>query len=702
MDTERKWQVHKFGGTSVANADRYKQVAKILVDDKKKQIQDARKRPTAVVVSAMSKVTDGLVELVQLATKEAKSEKSTYEQRWRDLKQKHFDAIEDLKSVVSGHPKQGLFDKLKSTIEDDFANILHFLKSIWLSRSCSEQLAELIMGHGEVWSAQLLNAYLNCLTDTTSWNIQWLDAREVLTLKDTSDNTQKNSGPIIDWTISSQKLDQWLAAIADTYTGASAEPDILVITGFVCSTHDGLAATLKRNGSDFSASIFGKLLHASVVNIWTDVDGVYSADPRKVHDAVMLSEMTYMEAVELAYFGAKVIHPRTIEPIISSKIPLILRNTFNVSCPGTLIRPPREDEIQGDVPTHIRLNQIIKGFSTVDHLALLNVEGTGMIGVPGVAERLFGAVRAAEISVVLISQASSEHSICFAVPSAQAVRARKTVEEAFYRELREGQIQEVEVLDNVCIVAAVGDNMRHTCGVAAKFCLAMGRANVNIRAIAQGSSERNMSVVIDQADAQRALQAVHREFVTSSLLSSPVINGQTHTVTGHNALSPLLDMHSASSSVLPAPPVPFALRDGEEEAEEGEESRVAIANMAVGKVAESGGCAELAIAVVCSDLSSMSDTLKQKLARLAPSTVKVIVNLSDRSMMVGVLDLHTLNDTNTAFTEESFSRQFTNTFLECSRMIIDCSRRHATADFLWNLCHTHGVSIIDQIAFQGL
>eukprot|EP00742_Colponemidia_sp_Colp-10_P002563 GILJ01002738.1.p1 GENE.GILJ01002738.1~~GILJ01002738.1.p1 ORF type:complete len:691 (+),score=114.79 GILJ01002738.1:52-2124(+) len=690
MDTERKWQVHKFGGTSVANADRYKQVAKILVDDKKKQIQDARKRPTAVVVSAMSKVTDGLVELVQLATKEAKSEKSTYEQRWRDLKQKHFDAIADLKSVVSGHPKQGLFDKLKSTIEDDFDNILHFLKSIWLSRSCSEQLAELIMGHGEVWSAQLLNAYLNCLTDTTSWNIQWLDAREVLTLKDTSDNTQKNSGPIIDWTISSQKLDQWLAATADTDTGASAEPDILVITGFVCSTHDGLAATLKRNGSDFSASIFGKLLHASVVNIWTDVDGVYSADPRKVHDAVMLSEMTYMEAVELAYFGAKVIHPRTIEPIISSKIPLILRNTFNVSCPGTLIRPPREDEIQGAVPTHIRLNQIIKGFSTVDNLALLNVEGTGMIGVPGVAERLFGAVRAAEISVVLISQASSEHSICFAVPSSQAVRARKTVEEAFYRELREGQIQEVEVLDHVCIVAAVGDNMRHTCGVAAKFCLAMGRANVNIRAIAQGSSERNMSVVIDQADAQRALQAVHREFFTSSLMSSPVINGQTHTVTGHNALSPLLDMHSAS-------PVPFALHDKEQDAREKEENRVAIAKMQnqVGK--------ELAIAVVCSDLSSMSDLLKQKLARLSPSTVKVIVNLSDCTMMIDVLDLHTFNDnTKTAFNESSFSRQFTSTCSECSHIIIDCSRRDANVDFLWNLCPTHGVSIIDQFAFVGL
>ena len=299
----------------------------------------------------------------------------------------------------------------------------------------------------------------------------------------------------VDWERSKSQTAEWLKEL---------KTDWVVITGFVASTPEGIPTTLKRNGSDFSASIFGKLLEARAITIWTDVDGVLSADPRLVPEAVVLDDVSYQEATELAYFGAKVVHPSTMAPAIENKIPIWIRNTFNPSCPGTRIR-----EKSGSSHT-------VKGFATVDGMALVNVEGTGMIGVPGVANRLFGALREVGVSVVMISQASSEHSICFAIPEAQAALARKTVERAFFAELHHNQIQMIDVTENCSILAAVGDNMVDHPGVAGKFFSALGKARVNIRAIAQGSSERNISTVIDRADSRKALRAVHAAFYLSN------------------------------------------------------------------------------------------------------------------------------------------------------------------------------------------
>jgi aspartokinase/homoserine dehydrogenase 1 len=318
----------------------------------------------------------------------------------------------------------------------------------------------------------------------------WLDARRVLTVEPGA------QAVAVDWALTRERLSAWQAE----EEGA----DLVVVTGYVASTPDGVATTLKRNGSDFSASIFGALLCADSITIWTDVDGVLSADPRRVPDAVVIPELSYQEAAELAYFGAKVVHPNTMSPAIKLGIPIHIKNTFRPEAPGT--------RIAGDSAPA----PPVKGFATVEEMALVNVEGTGMIGVPGVAHKLFGALGAAGVSVVMISQASSEHSICFAVPASQAALARRTVEDAFLAERHRGEVQTVEVSGGCCILAMVGDGMIERVGIAGQFLGALGRAGVNVRAIAQGSSERNVSAVVEQRDATKALRAVHSAFYLSS------------------------------------------------------------------------------------------------------------------------------------------------------------------------------------------
>jgi aspartokinase/homoserine dehydrogenase 1 len=292
-----------------------------------------------------------------------------------------------------------------------------------------------------------------------------------------------------------------------------------VITGYVAALPDGTPTTLKRNGSDFSASIFGSLLDASEIVIWTDVDGVLSADPRRVPEAVLLEEMSYEEAMELAYFGAKVVHPRTMQPAVERGIPIWIKNTFRPQVKGTVIQKKKASSSSSSS------SPAVKGFTTIDGIALLNLEGTGMVGVPGIAERLFGALRTAGVSVIVISQASSEHSICVGIPDAQVALAKETVEKAFVAERALGHIGAVSVQRDCSIVAAVGDAMAERTGVAARFFGALGDARVNVRAVAQGSSERNITAVVDAKDSTRALRAVHARFTLSDTTLSVGIVG---------------------------------------------------------------------------------------------------------------------------------------------------------------------------------
>jgi bifunctional aspartokinase / homoserine dehydrogenase 1 len=465
-----RWAVHKFGGTSLANAEAYQAAAQILL---------ARRQQgehMAVVVSAMSGVTDVLMNLVELAARQNDS----YQSKLQDLKERHFNTIVGLQL---DDPQRR---HLEETIAADFKNIEEVLRGVWITGLPGEHIKGFVSGHGELWSAQLLHAHLQHKAQSAGW----LDARRVLVVEPASLTVA------VDWQLSQEKLQNWKNEQKTT--------DFLVITGYIASTHDGIATTLKRNGSDFSASIFAALLEADSVTIWTDVDGVLSADPRRVPDALIIPELSYQEAAELAYFGAKVVHPNTMFPAIARGIPIWIKNTFKPDEPGT--------KISASSPSVLP----VKGFATIDDMALLNVEGTGMIGIPGVANKLFGALRAVDVSVVMISQASSEHSICFAVPLGQAELAKRTVEEAFFAEIQRAEIQTVDVTGDCCILAIVGDGMIEKLGVAGKFFSALGKADVNVRAIAQGSSERNISAVIGQHEATKALRAVHSAFYLSS------------------------------------------------------------------------------------------------------------------------------------------------------------------------------------------
>jgi aspartokinase/homoserine dehydrogenase 1 len=462
------WIVHKFGGSSVADADCFRRVADILERDASPRL--------GVVLSACRGVTDALLGLVTLA----ESQDASYTARLRELRARHATIAE---SLLQAQSAARYLEGLDSDIHD-IDGVLH---SVQLIRAAAQNVRDLIAGFGEIWSTRLFVEFLR-ERGRRAGEVRWLDARRVVVVDWTP------LGPSVDWEASQRNF---VGCVEREFTGT------LVITGFIASDRRGIQTTLGRNGSDFSASIFGALSHAHEIHIWTDVDGVLSADPRLVPDAQVIDSLSYNEAMELAYFGAKVIHPQTMAPAIARKIPLYIRNTFAPEKPGTLICAEPASKL------------LVKGITSIDHIALANLEGAGMIGVPGTAHRLFGALRDENISVILISQGSSEHSICFAIPEAQATRAEDVVRRAFDMELRQGQIQRVEVSRGCSILAVVGDGMAGSPGVAAQVFGTLGKTGVNVRAIAQGASERNISVVIDGRDTARALRGVHAGFYLS-------------------------------------------------------------------------------------------------------------------------------------------------------------------------------------------
>jgi len=459
------WSVHKFGGTSLADPDRIQHVASLMGD---------QPRPTAVVVSAMDGVTDRLLGLVDGVGPHSGDALPP------DLKT----LCDEQRAVVTELLSGDEAAPLLRALDEDVADISDVLRATQLMRAAPETARDLVAGYGELWAARLLAGLLRA----EGVEAAMCNARKVLVVE------HEELGPMVKWEATRERFEAWRA---------DQDADVLVITGYIATTPDGVPTTLGRNGSDHSAAIFASLLEADALTIWTDTDGVMSADPRYVPDAQTLDALTYKEMMELAYFGARVLHPRTLAPAVEHEIPITIRNTSAPEHSGTRIH------LEGDGES------VVKGFSTVDDVALLNLEGTGMIGVPGIARRLFGALEDAGVSVILISQGSSEHSICFAVPEAQAESARRATEQAFYAERDRGLIQRVDVMPDCSILAVVGDRMSGTPGVAATFFGALGDAGVNVRAIAQGSSERNISAVVDGDDAQRALRAAHAGFYLS-------------------------------------------------------------------------------------------------------------------------------------------------------------------------------------------
>lgn len=462
------WKIHKFGGSSLANADCFRRVAGLMLDEPCERV--------GVVVSAMAGMTDALLGLTTLA----EQDDAEFESQLDAIGQRY---SKTSKAVLDGDRRTRVLDAWSKDADD----IRDVLKAIALVKSAPQRSRDVVAGYGEIWSARLLAALLEALDSGRGG--RWIDARDVITVR------QTELGPAVLW---EQSQKNFGVAVDSDFTGIAA------ITGFVASDEEGLQTTLGRNGSDYSAAIFAALSNASELSIWTDVDGIMSADPNRVPEARVIEQMTYNEAMELAYFGAKVIHPQTLGPVIDNDIPVVIRNSHNPSHPGSRIGRDANSA------------ESIKGITAIGGMVLVNIEGAGMIGVPGTAERLFQALHAAAVSVALISQASSEHSICIAVPVEVGERAKEVISEEFADELASGQIQKVDVSDAQSIVAVVGDDMAGMPGIAARFFGSLGRAGINIRAIAQGSSERNISAVVDSDEATRALRAAHSGFYLSA------------------------------------------------------------------------------------------------------------------------------------------------------------------------------------------
>lgn len=456
-------RVLKFGGTSVGSVESIKQVAEILSKFKKKD-------KFAVVFSAMSGVTNILIELGQKAS----TSDATYIQTLKTIETKHINATKSLLSVKS---QSAVLAKVKVLV-NELQDLLH---GVYLLRELSPRTNDLILSFGERLSCLLVSEYLK----QEGIAVTFVDAREIIK----TDNQFGNAK------VDFKKTDK---AIKDYFDKLKTSA---VVTGFIASTDLNETTTLGRGGSDYTASILGAALDAEGIEIWTDVDGIMTSDPRKVKGAFTLPQVSYIEAMEMSHFGAKVIYPPTLQPAFRKKIPIWIKNTFNPTFEGTLITEKTKNN-----------DYMVKGISSIENISLLNLTGSGMVGVPGVSARLFGALARYQINVILITQASSEHSICFVIDSKESAKAIAAVDEEFQHEIKAGKIDKLTEKNNLAIVAVVGDNMRHTPGIAGKLFASLGKNGINVVAIAQGSSEINLSVVIGKEDLAKALNIIHESF----------------------------------------------------------------------------------------------------------------------------------------------------------------------------------------------
>lgn len=458
--------VLKFGGSSVANPSRIKSVIDIL-------IPYLQREELTVVFSAFGGVTDTLITLSSLAL-EGKAE---YKEQLQSIEQRHLDAVRELVSIQR---QSSVIASVKYTM-NELEDVLH---GVYLVKERTPRTLDYIMSFGERLSAYIITEAIK----EHGVDAEFLDARKVV-------RTDNHFGYArIDFNVTNQ-------LIIEHFNSHKA---LQVITGFIGSSETGETTTIGRSGSDYTAAIFAGALKASSLEIWTDVDGMMTADPRKVKKAFTVKEMTYQEAMELSHFGAKVIFPATMQPAMINHIPIWIKNTFNPKFEGTVIKETSPNK-----------SLIIKGISSMDKISLLNVQGSGLMGVVGVSMRLFGALANQKINVILISQASSEHSICLAIEMSKVKQAKAAIEKEFQYEIKGKEMDEVLVESDLAIVAIVGENMKHNPGTSGRMFNALGKNGVNIRAIAQGSSELNISAVVHEQDIAKALNVLHEAFFLS-------------------------------------------------------------------------------------------------------------------------------------------------------------------------------------------
>lgn len=456
-------KILKFGGSSVGSPERVDKVINILIERYIK-----KKQKIAVVFSAFQGVTDKLIEIGKLAFQRNQN----YKKELEALIARHYVAAMQLNAGDNDEEISQILDPLF----DELKEVVH---GVFLVKELSPRTLDYILSFGEALSCSTISAAIL----KRGIKCEYLNTTKLIKTDDTFGNAN------VDFKFTDKNISAYF----------KKHKDLQIITGFVASTQKNEITTLGRGGSDFTASIFGAALNADAIEIWTDVDGILTADPRKVKHAFSLPSVTYEEAMELSHFGAKVIYPPTMLPALHKKIKIVIKNTFNPDFEGTLILEKESSK-----------KFTVKGISSIDDISLIRVQGGGMVGVTGIAARLFSALAKHGVNIIMITQASSEHTICLAIPPQFGTIAKRSIETEFKLEILEGRIGEVKVEENLSIIAVVGENMRRTTGIAGKVFQSLGKNKINIIAIAQGSSELNISLVINRDSISKALNVLHK------------------------------------------------------------------------------------------------------------------------------------------------------------------------------------------------
>jgi aspartokinase/homoserine dehydrogenase 1 len=457
-------KVLKFGGSSVGSAENIEKVVEIV----KNAIETER---CAVVLSAMQGATDTLIEIGNLAERGDE----IFREKIKEIETRHAETIRALIPVFAQ-------SELLTFVENRIGELENICEGVFLLRELSPRTVDRIAAYGEILSTKIVSVKFDSLDVENVWK----DARELI-LTDSNFN------------FAAVDFEKTNARIKEFFDNSPTK--LFILPGFIASDEGGATTTLGRGGSDYTAAILAAAMDAEVLEIWTDVSGMMTADPRFVRDVRQIPRISYREAMELSHFGAKVIYPPTIQPVMAKKIPVWIKNTLAPEDFGTLI----EAETSID-------KEIIRGITSIDKISVLSLEGSGMVGIPGFSKRLFDALSRAQINVILITQSSSEHSICVAIEEKCEKLAKESVDREFEYEINVGKIEPLRVENGFSILALVGDKMKQHTGVSGKMFATLGSQGINIHAIAQGSSERNISAIIASKDVRKAVNTLHEEF----------------------------------------------------------------------------------------------------------------------------------------------------------------------------------------------
>ena len=457
-------KVLKFGGSSVGSAETIEKVVEII-------LASVESDTCAVVLSAMQGTTDSLIE----AGRSAERGDDGYIEILSNIGDRH---VETIHKLLGDKGSSGVLDFVETTVKE----LENLCEGVRLVRELSAKTLDRILSFGEIVASRIVSAKLS----VAGLENEWQDSRLVI-------QTDSNHGfASVDFSETNRRMKEYFDA---------SPANLYIFPGFIASDAKGYTTTLGRGGSDYTAAIIAAAIDAKVLEIWTDVSGMMTADPRFVRNVRQISHITYREAMELSHFGAKVIYPPTIQPVMAKGIPVLIKNTFAPDDTGTMIESDYAAE-----------KGMIRGITSIDQITVLSLEGSGMVGIPGFSKRLFDALSRARINVILITQSSSEHSICVAIEEKHAEKAKRAVDLEFEYEINVGKIEPLKVESGFSILALVGDNMKEHTGVSGKMFTTLGHNGINIHAIAQGSSERNISAIISSKDVRKAVNTLHEEF----------------------------------------------------------------------------------------------------------------------------------------------------------------------------------------------